>query len=96
MPSDRYPAQNPRVAWRVYDGEAVLVSPDDSMLHTLNAVGTTIWEAADGRTSLDTIVERICVAFDVDQRTARHDADTFVEILRAKGLLAIHDHPHAE
>jgi hypothetical protein len=71
----------------VYDGEAVLVSPDDSMLHTLNRVGTVIWEAADGHTSLDTIVERICLAFEVDPVTARRDADAFVETLTAKGLL---------
>jgi len=55
---ETYPEQNPKAAWRVYEGEAVIVSPADSTLHTLNAVGTVIWEAADGRTAMDAIVGR--------------------------------------
>jgi hypothetical protein len=92
MPDD-YPAQNPRAAWRVYDGEAVIVSPEDSMLHTLNPVGTLIWEAADGRTTLDVIVGRVCDAFEVDRVTATRDAARFVEQLRARGLLTVRETP---
>jgi hypothetical protein len=86
---DRYPAQNPLAAWRVYEGEAVIVSPETSMLHTLNAVGTFIWEAADGRTALDAIVDRLVDAFEVDHATAARDADTFVDELARKGLLTV-------
>jgi coenzyme PQQ synthesis protein D (PqqD) len=93
MPPDRYPAQNPRAAWRVYDGEAVIVSPEDSTLHTLNPVGTFIWEAADGRTPLDCIVGRVCEAFDVDRATAAEDTTTFVEQLSRRGLLTVLDAP---
>ena len=70
---DRYPEQNPRAAWRVYEGEAVIVSPEDSMLHTLNAVGTFIWEAADGRTTLGTIVDRVVDAVDTRSIVLLHD-----------------------
>ena len=90
---ERYPEQNPRAAWRVYDGEAVIVSPEDSTLHTLNAVGTVIWEAADGRTTLDAIVTRVCDEFEVDRATAARDADAFVESLGRKGLLTVLDVP---
>jgi hypothetical protein len=89
-----YPAQNPRAAWRVYDGEAVIVSPEDSTLHSLNPVGTLIWEAADGRTALEVIVGRICETFDVDRATAAHDATTFVEQLCQRGLLTVLPMPH--
>jgi hypothetical protein len=90
---ERYPEQNPRAAWRVYDGEAVIVSPEDSTLHTLNAVGTVIWEAADGRTALGAIVDRVCDEFQVDHTTAARDADAFVESLTRKGLLTVLDVP---
>ena len=90
---DGYPVQNPRAAWRVYEGEAVIVSPEDSTLHTLNAVGTLIWEAADGRTALGAIVGRVCEAFDVDRATAARDATTFVELLCRRGLLTVQDAP---
>ena len=90
---DGYPVQNPRAAWRVYEGEAVIVSPEDSTLHTLNPVGTLIWEAADGRTALDTIVGRVCDRFDVDRATAARDATSFVEQLCRRGLLLVQDTP---
>jgi hypothetical protein len=77
----------------VYDGEAVIVSPEDSTLHTLNPVGTFIWEAADGRTTLEAIVTRVCDAFEIDRATAAADATVFVEQLRSRGLLAILDAP---
>jgi Coenzyme PQQ synthesis protein D (PqqD) len=86
---DRYPTQNPLAAWRVYEGEAVIVSPETSMLHTLNAVGTFIWEAADGRTALAAIVDRLVDAFEVDRTTAARDAETFVDELSRRGLLTV-------
>lgn len=91
--TERYPRQNPRVAWRVYDGEAVLVSPDDHRLHTLNAVGTLVWEAADGRTPVDEIAARVWREFDVERERAAADALAFVETLAGSGLLTISDLP---
>ncbi len=88
MPDD-FLEQNPRAAWRVYDGEAVIVSPEDSTLHTLNPVGTLIWEAADGRTALQAIIGRVCEAFEVDRATAARDATIFVEQLSQRGLLTV-------
>ena len=87
--AEGYPEQNPKAAWRVYDGEAVIVSPEDSTLHTLNAVGTFIWEAADGRTTLAAIVDRVCESFEVDPSTATRDAAAFVDSLSRRGLLTI-------
>jgi hypothetical protein len=86
---DDFLEQNPRAAWRVYDGEAVIVSPEDSTLHTLNPVGTLIWEAADGRTALQAIIGRVCEAFEVDRATAARDATIFVEQLSQRGLLTV-------
>jgi coenzyme PQQ synthesis protein D (PqqD) len=90
---ETYPEQNPKAAWRVYDGEAVIVSPADSTLHTLNAVGTVIWEAADGRTAMDAIVGRVCDAFEVDRATAARDTAAFVDSLCRRGLLTVLDVP---
>jgi hypothetical protein len=84
---DRYPAKNPEMAWRVYDGQAVILCPDDSTLNTLNAVGTLIWEAADGQTPLSVIVSRICVEFEVEPARAEKDVAAFVDQLCRRGLL---------
>ena len=93
--TERYLAQDPRAAWRVYDGEAVIISPDDSTLHTLNAVGTLIWEAADGKTPVGAVVGRICDEFEVEPEQAEQDAIAFIEGLRQRGLLVVSDAPQA-
>ena len=87
--SEVYVTQSPRTAWRVYDGEAVILWPDDSTLNTLNPVGTLIWEAADGQRPLSAIVARICEEFDVDPERAEQDAMAFIAKLRARGLLTV-------
>jgi hypothetical protein len=86
---ETYVMQSPRTAWRVYDGEAVILWPDDSTLNTLNAVGTLIWEAADGKLPMSAIVARICEEFDVDPERAEQDAKAFIAKLRARGLLTV-------
>lgn len=90
---ERFPEQNPKAAWRVYDGEAVIVSPEDSTLHTLNAVGTVIWEAADGRTGMEAIVARVCEAFEIDIATAARDTAAFIDSLTQRGLLTLLEAP---
>jgi hypothetical protein len=86
---ETYVMQSPRTAWRVYDGEAVILWPDDSTLNTLNSVGTLIWESADGKSPLSAIVARICEEFDVDPEQAERDAMAFIAKLRARGLLTV-------
>jgi hypothetical protein len=73
----------------------VIISPDDSMMHTLNAVGTLIWQAADGRTTLAAIVARVCAEFDVDAGRAEREARGFVDTLCQRGLLTLADAPAA-
>ena len=47
---ERYLARNPDVAWRVYDGEAVILLPENSSLNTLNAA-----ELCPGSAALDKV-----------------------------------------
>jgi hypothetical protein len=77
----------------VYDGEAVILLADDSTLNTLNAVGTLIWEAADGQTPLSAIIDRICAEFEVEPAQAERDAAAFIEKLQRRGLLVVSETP---
>jgi hypothetical protein len=62
-----YVARNPQVATRSLDGEMMIMSGADSTLFTLNKTATILWQAADGATPLDEIVEhKICPEFDVE------------------------------
>lgn len=81
--------QSSRTAWRVYDGEAVILWPDDSTLNTLNEVGTLIWESADGQSPVSAIVARICEEFDVDPERAEADTLAFIAKLQGRGLVTV-------
>jgi coenzyme PQQ synthesis protein D (PqqD) len=85
-----YIARSERLAARKLLDETVILRPDDSGLYVLNELGTVIWDAADGATTLATIVERaICPQFDVDAATALQDATEFVERLRDHHILEV-------
>jgi hypothetical protein len=74
------------VAWRVLDGRAVLVAPSSPNIQTLNAVGTLVWQLADGRTQ-DAIVDAVVNEFEVTRTQASVDVEGFVQDLAGKGLL---------
>jgi Coenzyme PQQ synthesis protein D (PqqD) len=92
--SDLFFAKAGKLAFRKVAGEVVIMRADDSSLYVLNPVATAVWEAADGRTSLDTLVhEVICRDFEVDAATALRDASELISALAAEGVLRTSDQP---
>jgi hypothetical protein len=78
----------------VLDGEMMIMSARDSTLFNLNEVGTVIWQAANGATSLEEIVgQKVCVEFDVEAAEALQDAEAFVRELAEHGILLLSDKP---
>jgi hypothetical protein len=80
-----------KLAARKVGGEMVILSAEDSSLFVLNEVGTTIWEAADGCTSIQAIVDAVCLEYDVDPETALRDVEEFVQTLATAGVLSTSD-----
>jgi hypothetical protein len=92
--SGLYLAQSREIAARVLDGEMMIMSACDARLFNLNRVGTMIWQAADGKTTLDEIIsQRICVEYDVEPAQALRDAEAFVRELARHGILLLSDQP---
>jgi hypothetical protein len=87
-------ARNPRVAARNLDGEMMIMSGKDSTLFTLNKTATILWQAADGATPLDEIVQlRICPQFEVEPAEALQDAETLARQLASHEILQISEEP---
>ena len=92
--SKLYVARNPRVAARSLDGEMMIMSGRDSTLFTLNKTATILWQAADGATPLDEIVEhKICPEFDVEPAVALHDAEALARELAGHEILQVSEQP---
>jgi len=92
--SKLYVARNPRVAARGIGGEMMIMSGRDSTLFTLNKTATILWQAADGATPLDEIVQqRICPEFEVQPTEALRDAETLARELAGHGILQVSEEP---
>ena len=94
--SPLYIARSREIAARDLDGEMMIMSARDSTLFNLNELGTIIWKAADGATSLEEIVaQKIYPEYDVEQAEALQDAEAFVRELAEHGILLLSDQPLA-
>jgi hypothetical protein len=82
-----FPTRNPKLAWREIDGEAVIISPEDSHVHELNETASLIWKSADGKHSEDEIAQAVAESYDVGLTEAKADVDELIDVLSAKGLL---------
>ena len=78
--------RNKDVAWRIIEGEAILISAEDSMLHSLDEVGTRIWELADGSNTIKDIAQKIFDEYEIDLETAQNDVVEFVANLASDKL----------
>ena len=87
--------QNPDTPARTIDGEALVITPEDSRLHTLNETATYIWDRADGSRTLEAIAAEMADAFEVDPATLRAEAVAFVEDAVQRGLMVVSDRPAA-
>jgi pyrroloquinoline quinone biosynthesis protein D len=80
--------REPSTAWRVIDGEAVMVLPSTGKVHTLNAVATRFWQLIDGERSLAAIAALLAEEFDAPADQIAGDCRQFVVELSQRGLLA--------
>ena len=92
--SKLYLLRNPKVAARALDGEMMIMSAKDSTLFTLSKTATILWQAADGTTALDEIVQRkICTEFDVTSSEAFADAENWARELASHEILQVSETP---
>ena len=73
---------NEKIAYRVIDGEAVIIDLKGNTYNILNPVATFIWEHLDGHTQLKEIIRWLSEEFDVDYKTAEKDCMDFISKVR--------------
>ena len=80
-------AKPPTTAWRLIEGEAVILSLETKVLRGLNPVGSRVWELIDGQRSVEEIITAIVQEFDVTPQAAAEDVKRFVRELLDKSLV---------
>jgi len=81
---DKILARDENVAWRIIDGEAIILSAEDSSVHSLDEVGTKIWELADGKKTVKEIIEALHEEYDVEFDQLKQDVLDFITELQKK------------
>lgn len=77
------------LAFRVIQGEAIILTAKDRVIHTLNEVGTRIWELIDTGIKVGDLIAKICEEYEVDERQAERDVLEFLGELKEKGIIVI-------
>lgn len=76
------------VAWREFEGEAILLDLKMSTYFSTNASATVLWRMLDAGATHESLVAALVNEFEVDEQRARADVTAFLQSCRARGLLA--------
>ena len=88
---EKYVHRNENTASRIIDGQAVIMTLQDNTLHTINEVGSRIWELCDGQRTPGDIVRVISEDYIIDGEEAKRDCHAFLQELCEKGMLNLQD-----
>jgi len=88
LAQSRIYSQDKNAAYRVIDGEAVVVNCRTAEVTVLNEVGSFIWEAISEPLALEDLVKRVAENFEVAAQEALEDTSRFLKDLADAGLLA--------
>lgn len=79
--------QNPDVAWRVIDGEAVLLAIETTTYYSLDPVGTFLWKRFEKGASRDEALAGLLAEYEIDETTGGKDLDELIGDLVSEKLL---------
>lgn len=83
------PRKSERIAARAVDGKAVVVVLDARKLHTLNAVGTRVFELCDGVRDVASIAAQIAAELEVDASMVERDSIAFLTRMIEEGAIEL-------
>ena len=81
------PAPAPDIIEEDLDDEVCLYRPADDEVVVLNRTAADVWRLADGRVSLDQIVERLALGYGVDASRIEQDVQEVTANLADRGFL---------
>ena len=91
MTSESY-VRSDSVVSRVIAGETLVVPirgsvGDLASIYSLNAVGSTIWQALEKPKAVDELTELVEAEYEVSSDKAKQDVSKFLEEMRSNGLV---------
>ena len=81
------PSRSEKAVYRMVDGEAVIVEPQNGLVNVTNETGSRMWELADGKRSVAQIADIISSEYETSAKTASKDATEFFDEMSKNGLI---------
>ncbi len=81
--------QNPVIAWREIDSEAVLVDPRTGEIRVLNRTASVVWSFCREDRTLADIAEHLSGKFEITKNEAQQDVHDFIEDCLSRDLMQI-------
>src|SRR6267142_2355309 len=81
------PRKNPNSAYRIYDGQATIVLPEQAEVNVLNEIGSLVWDHIDGTRTVAQLIDEVVEQCDTTPEVARRDVLEFLQSLRAHGMV---------
>lgn len=78
---------NPELSARTVENDLYILDRKNSFIHSLNEGGSILWSVVKIGGSVDDMVRALCDEFDVDETTARADAEEFLTTLKERLLV---------
>jgi hypothetical protein len=79
--------KNPALAWREIEEATVIISPNDSVMHELNATGSFLWRNIDGHKSAADLAVLLAENYEVTPDMALTDTQSLLEEMSSRKLL---------
>lgn len=80
--------KNPNAAYRIFDGKATVVLPDQSEVNVLNPIGSLVWERIDGTRTVGQILDAVLEEYEIGAETAREDILAFLNDLHEHEMVS--------
>lgn len=86
-PVKRYQPNAAQVSAKVLDGEAVLIHITRGAYHSMDKVGSRIWQLIEQRHSLTAIASAIASQYEIDKESAQKDVAKLIDELLTADLV---------
>ncbi len=77
----------PPIASKVLDGEAILINLDTGAYYSLTGSGAVVWEAVTGHRTRTEIHDHVAAAYDREVEAIAADVDAFLDRLEGEELI---------
>jgi len=73
--------------WQILEDKILILKPERSMAHELNATGSWVWQKLSDDPSYADLIADFCSEYEVLPATAEQDITTLLDNLKGQGLI---------